>query len=116
MFPSSHQVIERELGIPAARQAFFRIVRRDNYTYRPNNAVSAEDYGGRCFGPLDSSEQAHIGDTLPKKQLVWGTSQQLDQMIPPKLLNHTHFYMVELPEQVCIPIPTHIDTPNHLLS
>jgi hypothetical protein len=34
------QVIEREHGIPAARQAFFRVVRRENNTFRPNNAAA----------------------------------------------------------------------------
>ncbi len=111
---SCHQVIEREHGIPAARQSFFRVVRRDNGTYRPNNAVSAEDYGGRCFGPLDATVQAHIGDTLPKNHPIWGTSIELNHMIPPKLMNHSHFYMVELPEQVCIrfPPPTHNALPH----
>jgi hypothetical protein len=96
------QVIEREHGIPAARQAFFRVVRRENNTFRPNNAVADEDYGGRCFGPLDLTVQAHIGDKLPKTHPVWGPSIEQKEMIPARQILHTHFYMVELPEQVCM--------------
>jgi hypothetical protein len=100
--PMHAQVIEREHGIPVARQAFFRIVRRENGTFRPNHAVPAEDYGGKCFGPLDLSVRAHLGDRLPKNHPVWGPSMELKDMIPPKLMSHTHFYLVELPEQVCV--------------
>ena len=95
------QVIEREHGIPVARQAFFRIVRRENGTHRPNLAVPAEDYGGKCFGPLDASVRAHLGDRLPNNHPAWGPSMELKDMIPSKLMSHTHFYLVELPEQVC---------------
>jgi hypothetical protein len=42
-----------------------------------------------------------MGDSLPPDHPVWGPCVELKKMIPPKHLPHCHFYMVELPEEVC---------------